>query len=224
MEIIAIDGPGGVGKSTAMRRLAERLGYFALSSGLIYRCMAWHLLGTGWLPGASVPLERLNGFALDIDRDGRPAVNGKRVEADLGAETISGAASVISVVPAVRDIANRSQRETAARMARDGGVAGMVIEGRDIGTVVFPDAAHKFFIVASPDERARRRWLELREREPALTLESVRSGLAERDARDESRVVAPLVAAPDAVQIDTSALTVEQVLEAMLKVIGRADG
>lgn len=221
MEIIAIDGPGGVGKSTLMRRLAERLGYFALSSGLIYRCMAWHLLRSGWLTGASVPLERLGGFAMDIGRDGRPAVNGRPVEADLGAEAIGQAASVISAVPAVREIANAAQRETAARMGRDGGFSGMVIEGRDIGTVVFPDAAHKFFMLATPAERARRRWLELRERDPALTLETVRRSLAERDARDESREVAPLMPAADAVLLDTSALTIEQVLAAMLKAIGR---
>lgn len=223
--VIALDGPGGVGKSTVGRRLAERLGYFFLSSGWIYRAMAWWLVRRGWQPDAPPEPERLAGLALHVDRQGALHVDGRAVgAAELGAETVSALASRLSTESAVRARANALQRQVVAEMVEGAGYPGVVLEGRDIGTVVFPRARGKVFLTASDEVRARRRWEELRQREPGLRLADVLAALRERDERDRSRAVAPLVAAADALVIDTGERDVAAVVEEILRRLGADRG
>jgi cytidylate kinase len=232
VDLIAIDGPAGVGKSTIARGLAARLGYYFLSSGMIYRAMAWHLMQNGWKPdvaplsaaGAVQLLEQgLEGLAVRVTADSRIVANGRDVTDELRSEAVSAAASLISTLPAVRERSNRVQRDTVAAIGAARSFPGVILEGRDIGTVVFPDAPHKFFLTAQAEIRAERRFAEQRAAHPELTLDGVRESMRERDARDEGRAVAPLVPAPDARIVDTSHLNVEQVLERMLDEL-RASG
>jgi CMP/dCMP kinase len=212
-EVIALDGPGGVGKSSTARALARRLGYFFLSSGQIYRALAWCALQRGWRPGRAPAPGLLADVRIEVQPDGSLRVNGEALGAALSSEGISQAASVLSTVPEVRALSNRVQRETVAALARAGHFAGVILEGRDIGTVVFPDARHKFFLTASKAVRAERRFRELAVKDSAVTLAEVTRALEERDRRDSERDVAPLRAAEDATIVDTSALSLEQVME-----------
>lgn len=222
-EVIALDGPGGVGKSTTARVLARRLGYFFLSSGQIYRALAWYALQRGWGPGRPLESSLLDSVRIDVQPDGGLRVNGEAVGGALNTDAISRATSVLSTEPAVRTLCNRVQRDTVEAMRRAGQVRGVILEGRDIGTVVFPDARHKFFVTASRDERARRRHRELAASDPGITLDAVRTALDERDRRDSERDVAPLRPAPDAEVVDTSALSLEQVVERLAAAV-ESDG
>jgi cytidylate kinase len=214
--VIALDGPAGVGKSTVAQRLAVRLGYYFLSSGLIYRVMAWWLREAGW-DGESPPdAARLSGMELRIGAGGQPIVNGTPVTANLRDERISALASRVSSVPEVRDLSNRIQRDIVNGIGQDGAYAGVVLEGRDIGTVVFPDAFRKFFVTASDEVRADRRYRELQAKAPGVRREAVLADMRERDERDRTRAVAPLKEAEDAIVVDTSALNIDEVLAAIL--------
>lgn len=217
--LVAIDGPGGVGKSSVAKALAGRLNYFFLSSGLIYRAMAWYLKNQGWRPPASPDPAAFENFHLGVTAEGGIELGGSPLEADLHEEAISAAASLISTLPAIRSIADSAQRETVSRIGAEGSFTGVILEGRDIGTVVFPDAAHKIFLSANEKVRAERRFLEERSKGASCTLESVRKALLERDGRDSSREVAPLKPAEDALVIDTSNLTLQQVVEKIMKAI-----
>ena len=242
IKLIAIDGPGGVGKTTVSRRLAENLGYYFLSSGMIYRAMAWYMAQRkeGPAPDAeSEPqadsrprtqaaqppdLTLLEDFALRIDGAGGLWVNGASVSGALHTEEISRAASLISVFPEVRARADQVQRDTVRRIEEEGSYPGVILEGRDIGTVVFPSATHKFFLTAGEEVRAERRFREKQAEDPTLTREAVQTALRERDERDETRDVAPLKPADDAEVVDTSTLSLEQVVALMLEKTGAAAG
>lgn len=215
--IIAIDGPAGAGKSTIASALSKRLGYTNLETGAMYRALALKALRGGISPDDEPAL-----FALaersHIDLE--PTPNGNRVlldHADITGEIrtpeISDAASRVSVHPKVRHWMVDRQRE----MGTSGGV---VMEGRDIGTAVFPNAEVKIFLEANPQVRARRRMIQDADKPgPAKSAEEVAADIRKRDERDRSRATSPLVPAPDAVILDSSNLTIEEVVERAMEVV-----
>lgn len=205
--IVAIDGPGGSGKSTVARAVARRLGYTYIDTGAMYRSVAHWALELGM---DLDDMHRLDQLAREthIDFvDGRVLRNGVDVTTEIREPRVSDAASKVATYPAVR----RAMREEQRRI----GAAGpAVMEGRDIGTVVFPEARVKIFLDAKPEVRARRRAVEL-----GAPVEQVAKDLAGRDTRDRTRAEAPLMQAPDAEYVDTSGLTAEEVEEAVLKIV-----
>ena len=220
--IVAIDGPAGAGKSTASRRLAARLGFAMVDTGAIYRAVALAASRAGVAFDDDRGLERLLP-SLAIHFDPPPAGNpeaGQRVL--LGGEDVSAlirtppmslGASAVSARPVVRAGLLELQR----RLAAAPGNRGAVLEGRDIGTVVFPDADAKFFLSARPEVRARRRFEELRAKGDPATFEQVLADQLKRDRDDSQRAVAPLRAAADAVTVDTSDLSLDEVVERLAR-------
>jgi cytidylate kinase len=199
--VIAIDGPAGAGKSTVARALAQRLGFTYLDSGAMYRCVALAALEQGADLDDGAAMDELAG-SLEIELDGdRVALAGRDVSAAIREPRVSEASSRVSVHPGVREAMVARQRELIA-------AGRYVAEGRDIGTVVSPDSPLKVFLTASPEERARRRAEQTGE-DPEAVLAAQR----ERDARDETREHSALRAAEDAVEIDTTALTHDQVVD-----------
>jgi cytidylate kinase len=212
--IVAIDGPAGAGKSTVSRLLAERLGFRLIDTGAMYRCVA--------LAAARAGVDLLDGRALgelatslDIDfaylgGANRAYLDGHDVTDEIRTSAVSLAASQVSAHSAVREALVARQREL-------GNLASSVMEGRDIGTVVFPNADVKVFLTASLDERSRRRLAESNTAE--LTPEQVAKEIADRDHRDSSRAVAPLRPADDAVHIDTTGLTLHEVVQRVVELV-----
>ncbi len=212
--VIAIDGPAGAGKSTAAGLLARRLGYRLIDTGAMYRALAWSVARAGLQPQDSPALrQHLDRVKIDVVGE-RVLVDGVDVGGEIRTPAISGLTSRLTTLPSVRDKVTPLQRKLAA-------AGGVVLEGRDIGTVVCPDADVKFFLEASLEERARRRHAELGERGGTMPLERVREDLAARDAQDRTRAVAPLVKADDAITVDSTDRTPEQVVELMLQAIER---
>jgi cytidylate kinase len=212
--IITIDGPAGTGKSTAARGLAERLGLEFLDTGAMYRVVALLCLDRGIDPADEIAAARLAaGAAIEFHR-GRTLAGGGDVTDRLRTPQVSQAASLVAQVPAVRDELVRQQRRLAAGLD-------IVCEGRDQGTVAFPHAECKFFITADPVERARRRQQELAETGRVVSLEDLLAEQAARDRRDESRAVAPLKPAPDAIRIDTTSLSLDAVLDLLERHVRR---
>jgi cytidylate kinase len=199
--VIAIDGPAGAGKSTVARALAQRLGFTYLDSGAMYRCVALAALEQGADLDDGAAMDELAGsLAIELDGD-RVALAGRDVSAAIREPRVSEASSRVSVHPGVREAMVARQRELIA-------AGRYVAEGRDIGTVVSPDSPLKVFLTASPEERARRRAEQTGE-DPEAVLAAQR----ERDARDETREHSALRAAEDAVEIDTTGLTLDQVVD-----------
>ncbi len=219
--IVAIDGPAGSGKSTTARRVAEALGWLYLDTGAMYRAVALAFLDTG-LPFTADAAERvLPGLQLDLRRDAdgalRTFLHGEDVTGRLRTPEVSEAASRVSAVPSVRARLVDVQRRIARERIAEGG--GVVMEGRDIGTVVFPDAEVKVFMVATPMARAERRHRELAGQGEDASLDAVADDLASRDARDTERAVAPLQQAEDAVTLDTTRLSIEDQVERVLALV-----
>jgi cytidylate kinase len=214
--IVAIDGPAAAGKSTAGRALAARLGYLYLDTGALYRAVAWLAEREGVVdaPGPVLgAMVRKADIRLFGDPDHpRVLVEGLDVSAEIRTERISQLSSRLSAVPEVRGALLALQR----RLGSDGGV---VMDGRDIGTVIFPEADVKFFVSASPEARARRRHAELRAKGVDAEPDRVRAELEARDRRDAGREHAPLKAADDATTIDTTDQSPELVLERMLSLV-----
>jgi cytidylate kinase len=213
--IIAIDGPTAAGKSTAGKALAARLGYTYIDTGAMYRAVGWRALEEGIDLGDA---ERLSELAarIRIAFGGDAAsptisVDGRDVTPLIRTPAVDAASSRVSAVPGVREALVEQQR----RIGREGGV---VMDGRDIGTHVFPDADLKFFFVADPLVRARRRHDENVARGRDESLEATLAALEERDRRDREREAAPLRRAPDAVDVDTTVLSREEILAMMLEI------
>jgi len=199
--VIAIDGPAAAGKGTLARRLAVHLGLAHLDTGLLYRAVGRRVLLAGADPSDPVVAEQA-AEGLQLDDLARP---------DLRGPAADRAASAVAAIPAVRAALLAYQRRVAA--------GGAVLDGRDIGTVVVPGAPVKFYVVASLEARARRRWQEL-----GGDLAGVTTAMAARDAQDESRAAAPLKPAHDAVVIDTSALDPDQVFDRAMQIIQQKTG
>lgn len=215
--IIAIDGPSGAGKSTIARLLADRLSYIYLDTGAMYRVVALMLKRSGVsIDDESSLLEVCGKVNISFERlaDGGTRVlsNGEDVTHDIRTPEISLLTSRISAKKVVRDSLLQLQRQA-------GSEGGVVLEGRDIGTVVFPDADIKFFLTASADERGKRRFLELRAKGENTTLERTVAEVVQRDMQDEQREHAPLRKADDAIDVDTTALSIEEVLSEMEKTV-----
>jgi CMP/dCMP kinase len=208
--VVAIDGPAASGKGTLARRLAERFGLAHLDTGKLYRATAFLVLAEGRDPAdpaiAEAAARRIDPILLSDRR--------------LISEEVAQASSVVAAIPAVRNALLAFQRDFAAHPP--GPAGGAVLDGRDIGTAVCPDAALKLFVTASPEARAERRLQELRQSGATAIYRDVLQDMMERDARDSERRVAPLAAAPDAVTIDTTRLDADQVFELASGIIERA--
>jgi cytidylate kinase len=211
--IIAIDGPSGAGKGTVARALAARLGYRHIDTGAMYRALAWKASRDGIaLADESAVAALGERAAFDLEA-GRVAIDGHDVRTAIRTPEIDQAATAVARHPAVR-------RVLVARQRSFGEGGGVVMEGRDIGTVVFPDADVKVYLDASPEERARRRAAD-----PAHTsskgaqLSEVATALAERDRSDSTRAVSPLTIAPDATVLDTTGVPIDDVIERVLALV-----
>ena len=194
-DIIAIDGPAGSGKSTVARVLADRLGWSVLDTGAMYRAVTWEAMRLGIDPHESDAVARVARSAQILTRP-RVSINGRDVHDEIRSDTVNVAVSVVAANPAVRTAMVQRQRAVAGEE-----LGGLVVEGRDITTVVFPHARVKIFLTASLDERARRREDEGHE------------SVARRDHADSSRETSPLRQAADALILDTTSLSVDQVVE-----------
>lgn len=216
MVSVAIDGPAGAGKSTLARRLAAQLGYIYVDTGAMYRAVGLYALRAGQDPKDNAAVEELlPQISLRLDcPDGEQHIylNGEDVSSAIRTEQAGMAASAVGANPAVRAFLLETQRQ----MARTQNV---MMDGRDIGTVVLPDAAVKIFLTASPEARAARRWKEYQEKGQQVSYEQVLEDVRQRDYQDTHREAAPLRQAEDAVLLDTSELDFEQSLAAMAAII-----
>ena len=220
--IIAIDGPAASGKSTTAQRLALRLGYIYLDTGAMYRACALQAQISGVsLEDENAVAAMLKDIDVRIETSGEKNVillGGKDVSEDIRANAISKLSSDISALPAVRYRMVELQRQMGAK-------GGVILDGRDIGTFVFPDADIKFFLTASPEIRARRRWLELQKKGINKEYDEVLRELEERDRNDAGRALAPLSIAEDAIVIDTGDMSVEEQVDTLHSlVLARLEG
>ncbi len=220
--IIAIDGPSGAGKSTLGRLLARELRLLYIDTGAMYRAAALAVIGAGVSTTDEAGVARVVGEA-DINLAGDPdslqvMLDGRDVSEEIRTEEVSHTASVISAIPEVRRKLVSRQRELGER------AGGVVLDGRDIGTIVFPSADVKFFLTAAPEERAQRRYDEDRMKERDASFEETLIEINTRDRRDTTREDSPLVAAPDAVRIDSTELSIEEVFGRMLEAVREKRG
>lgn len=214
---IAIDGPAGAGKSTIARAVAGKLGFVYVDTGAMYRAMALHFLRKGLRPGDEEGITAACAAADIVIRyeDGCQQVilNGENVSGQIRTEAVGTMASAVSVYPAVRAHLLELQRNLAAS-------TDVIMDGRDIGTCILPDADAKIFLTASPHVRALRRYNELTEKGIMCNLEEIEQAIIERDERDSTRAAAPLKQAEDAVLVDGSGMTIDEVIGVIIRIAG----
>ena len=213
---VAIDGPAGAGKSTIARALAQALHFVYVDTGALYRAVGYYMLTNGVpLKEAARVEARLPEITLELkyaDGTQRVILNGEDVSGKIRTPEVSMAASVVSAQPPVRRFLFDLQRDTAKK-------SDVIMDGRDIGTVVLPDARLKIFLTASPEARAKRRYAELCEKGEKVTYDAVLADMVKRDYDDTHRAAAPLKAADDAVLVDTTALSLEESIDTLRRLV-----
>jgi len=219
--VIAIDGPAASGKSTTAKLVAESLGYVHVDTGAMYRAATLKVLRSGIPPAdATAAADLVESAHIELRREGgkmlRVVLDGEDVTDEIRTPAVTRAVSAVSSIRRVRDVMVREQR----RMGAEGG-GGIVLEGRDIGTVVFPDADLKFFLIAGIEARARRRSRELRERGIDADPGALRDEIRERDRFDSTRTESPLRKADDAIELDTSDMTIEEQVAVVVGTVRR---
>ncbi len=218
--IITIDGPSGSGKSTTARAVADRLGYLYLDTGAMYRAVALAFIRAGAEPTSGAATDLLPDVRIDIRYDDdamRVHLNGEDVTEAIRTQSVGTMASRVSQLAAVRDKLVREQRRIAAeRVAAEGGV---VLDGRDMGTVVFPDADVKIFMVADARVRAKRRRADYAAQGRDVSLDAVHEEIIERDRQDQTRELSPLQQADDAVELDTTDRSVDEQVDFVLNLV-----
>ncbi len=211
--VITIDGPSGTGKGTISQKLADVLSWHLLDSGALYRIVA---VGVEKKKIKSINIKELSEFATSMDVsfsgefDGSITLDGVEISGQVRLEETADAASKVAAIPELRQVLLQRQRDFRR-------APGLIADGRDMGTVVFPDAGLKIFLTASPEERAQRRYKQLINKGVSVNLRALLQDIASRDERDANRTVSPLRPAQDAVVIDTTTLTIEQVLDTVLE-------
>ena len=217
---IAIDGPSGAGKSTLSRMLAKKLGYLYIDTGALYRAVGLYAVRKGVAGKDTAYAQAVETLLPEIRLDlrhtqagQRVLLNGEDVSEAVREPEISRAASRVSAIPAVRAFLLEQQRELARRHD-------VVMDGRDIGTVVLPDAQLKIFLTASPEDRARRRTAEMRQKGMPADYNQVLTDMIARDRRDRERAIAPLRPAPDAVSLDTTGLEIDESFARLCRIAG----
>lgn len=211
MTVVAIDGPAGAGKSTVAKRVAESLGFTYVDTGAMYRALAHTALGLGTDLNDGSALADMAGEVEILATGSEVRVDGSDVSEEIRGEEVSAAVSVVAAHPGVRSALIELQREAAQR-------SDCVIEGRDIGTVVFPDAEVKIFLTASASERAARRWEQMGS-PVSPTVDDVEQAIVDRDRTDSERETSPLARAEEATVLDTTRLSADAVVEAIVKLV-----
>ena len=211
---IAIDGPAGAGKSTIAKRVAKELSFIYVDTGAMYRAMALYFLRKGILPDETEKIEAacedIQVSITYVNGEQQVWLNGENVSKEIRKEEVGNMASKTSVKSKVREKLVALQRELASR-------ENVVMDGRDIGTQVLPDATAKIYLTASVEERARRRFLELQEKGMPANMEAIEADIIARDHRDMTREISPLRQAEDAVLVDASQMTIEEVTNAVIR-------
>jgi len=211
--VIAIDGPGGAGKSTIAKLLAKKLNYLHLDTGAMYRAVTLAALNNNIdFSDKDKLVELAQSIDITFDKKGEIYLNGKNVSEKIRTAAVNNYVSQTAAVKGVRKVLVKKQQQLAQNNK-------VVMDGRDIATVVLPEAAHKFFLTASLEERARRRYQEVRSKKKKADFEEIKNSIARRDKLDSERKHSPLKKAEDAVLVDTTDLSIDQVLDHMIAII-----
>lgn len=213
--VVAIDGPAGAGKSTIAKLAAEKLGYAYIDTGAMYRSVAWKYLQSGKEFSEELVISLAQTMVIEFspeDKINRVFADGVEITSAIRSKEVTAIVSKVAAIGPVREAMVDQQR-------RMGEIGGVLMDGRDIGTVVFPNAELKIFLTASVEERARRRYEEMVAKGEAVDLEQLKADIASRDKQDSERAISPLKQAEDAIYLDTSAMNIEQVTKKILELV-----